>query len=678
MAEADDGNLPQITDIGDLKALGPKTEVLLAHPQPEFDSVGAKAYAARFKGNGRIDLLAYFCNSGLPPRSDIVPTLKNVNHTSFARVVESGMLKNPADDKNNFVFIIERPHHKRYVKDDQFVRQPLAEDFIVKNFLTPITAALIELEMAGVGHGQIRLSNMFWKDNMPVPAEMGECIAVPSGVGQPVVYETVERGLCSPAARGYPTILDDTYALGICVAFLLLGQNPLRGIDDKTLTRMKIEKGSFNLLLANQRMSSGMLELLRALLIDDPHMRWKPTTIDQWLGGQRQTALPAEIGRRANRQLNIAGQDYIQPRPLAQALADNVAKTVELVESGELDRWIRRSLMDDQRANFLTECLTAYQENAGGQRRDDMMTTYVCMALDPLAPFVMKGMRVMPGGVGFAMAEALRANISVQPIAELLTGKAIPVWAELQGDDKPHLVPLIQSMEKMKNMIEKSIHGYGPERVIYELCPGMPCQSPLMGGHYVNSVKDFLGVLESMAKQSGKPREPMDRHIAAWLCARDRKPERLFLPFTQNDVLGQLMTMLSVYGDIQAKHGPEKVPGLCSWLLPLMEPTIQRFHNRVMREELRKALREVAEKGNLALMSKMVGDSRLIEKDTREFDAARKYFSALRKETQVLEAQIKNPDAVAIKYGRPTATYVGSIIAAAIGMMTILRGLFGG
>ncbi|MDP6885104.1 MAG: ABC transporter permease subunit, partial [Rhodospirillales bacterium] len=59
--------------------------------------------------------------------------------------------------------------------------------------------------------------------------------------------------------------------------------------------------------------------------------------------------------------------------------------------------------------------------------------------------------------------------------------------------------------------------GYGIERCLYELNPGLPCQSPHLNHDYVTRIRDLLPALDETANRVSEKTLPIDRHIAAFI-----------------------------------------------------------------------------------------------------------------------------------------------------------------
>lgn len=669
-----------IADSADRLPLGIKTEILPGYPQADFDSIGATAFAARLKGSPRADMIGLVCNKGFMPRVDAAAAFRPLDKPNLLRLHESGMVTLPGDGGRVFCMTIERPQQPRFLADLDFVRQPMHEENLVRFFVTPMTSLLLDLSGLGHAHGALRLSNIFWREGAATLPQLGEGVSAQSGFGQSVIYETCERMQSPAAQRGPATHLDDCYAFGVVLALLAQGRNPFPGMDDAAIVRAKLEKGSYNALLSNVRVGPSMVELLRGLLADEPKERWRAQDAMMWVTGRRLTPKPAEFGRRATRPLLFAGQEFYSPRVLAAALPQHVPAAAALVDSGEVEKWLRRTVNDEDKADNLLDALDAVNAKGRNARKEDLIVSYACMVLDPSGPIRWRGLTVPPPGFGAALADAVKTNSPhLQSIAEMIGFQLVSFWIELQGDSKTEFVPLAQQLDRMKPLIEKTSYGSGIERVVYELNPNLPCLSPLVQGLNVISGRELLAAMEHSAKRGNKGREPIDRHIAGFLVARDRRSEGTFTSLGQSDdQLGRAITIVKVYADSQSKHGPEQAPELARWLLPILEPAANRYTNRPFRETIRRELRAAAEKGSLSTMLRLVDDAKIVDKDRQEFAAAKKIYAATVNEIRILDAQMKNPTATAAVYGRPAATYVACLIAVGVLIISVIKALTGG
>lgn len=659
--------------------LGSKSEVAPASPLSAYDSTGGNAFLARMRGASTSDLLALVCRSGYPPRSDIVNQLRNINNPAVLRLLDSGMIDFTPDAHRYYGFVFEQPLNPRYWQSLDETHTPLGEDFINRRFIAPLAEGLRQFADVGLMHGAVRPTNIFWRDNSSGAPQLGECVTAAPGIGQPLLFESLERAQALPHARGTGTMLDDMYALGVTVLFLTLGRNPLKGVDDATMLRLRLERGSFATLVGDTKLPPGHVELLRGLLHDDPRQRWNAYDLEQWAGGQRLSPKQSEFNKRSNRGLIFCGKEYWQIRPLIPALWANVPEAMKLIDGGELDRWLRRSMADDDRADKVQEAITILKNSGRTAFYDDQLVTMTTMALDPNAPIGYRGQIVLPGGVGGGLAEAMRNGGNLQIMAEIISNQFVGFWVNQQPSGKTDLVPMAQAYERMRGFVDRTSFGNGLERVVYELNPTLACLSPLLRGQNVISAKDFLGALEKAATLPNRPTEPFDRHIAAWMVTKDRSFDYMLRSVNgAGSGLAKVLAILNLYNDWQQKHGPEHLPGLTGWFVMLLEPLTRRYFNRQTRDAVAASLQQAAASGKLSTLVSLLDNPQMVERDQKSFAAARQVYRATLQQIAILERHKTYHAEVARTYGRPTATYIAWVLSVIVIVFSIMRALTAG
>jgi len=665
---------PAQENFGTTLSLGGRVDVFPETPLPEFNSAGGPAFAARLRGDTRSDLMAVVCTTGLPARFDLVNAMRTIDNPGVLRLRESGVMFWPNQNAHYYALAYDRPQAPRYrlSLDDTF--PAMSEDAINHHFVQPMISALAEFQRTGIVHGAIRTTNIYWRDGGISGPQLGECLSAPSGIGQPVLFETIERSMSIPIGRGPGQHVDDCYAFGVMLALLVLGENPLRGMDDAAIIQAKLDRGTFNALTGQRRLASSHIELLRGLLTDDSHQRWTASDLEQWLAGRRLTPKNSDAGRRASRHIALAGKEYWQVRPLAAALAANPDDAVKLIEGGSLEKWLTRSLGDEGRAEDVSTAVEQTKENGRTAHYEQQLVARICMALDPAAPIRYRGVAVMPGGIAAMLAEAMITGANTQILSEIISSQFVSFWVNLQKDVKTELVPLAQQLERMRGIIEKTTFGNGVERAAYDLNPTLPCLSPMLKGQYVTTAKQMLAALERVAAQPNRPSEPMDRHIAAFLIVRDKRSESLFSAMSpQEQPSRRGVAMLTLYSELQYRHGPDQVPALAAWLMPLLEPGIRRFLSKPFQEKVRKEAKAAVDSGNLGNLLKIVDDPKRIEHDAQDFLMARKMFHDIQREIATLEEKLAQRERVVQAVGRPVAATIASVLALTFMAFTIIR-----
>lgn len=657
--------------------IGNRASIIPSRPLAEFDSVGGRAFAARYNdGDGTADLIAILCDKGMMPRQETLSAMRSADHSSILRMIDAGPVA-WSDGKRYFAVAYQRPMTSRMKQTIDEPHQPMGDDFVSAHFIKPLIGAMMELQRSGVVHHAIRPTNIFWRIGGTAVPQLGECMSVPAGYGQPALFEPLERAVASPMGRGVGYHADDCYAFGVTLACLLIGGNPMQGMDDAAIIRTKMERGSFTALVGNRRISPSHIEILRGLLADDRRQRWVGTDLEQWTSGRRQTPKNTDAGKRAARVFEFHGENFWQTRPLAASMAANVNEGAQIIENGSLDKWLRRAVNDETRATNLAGAQASLKQSGKTANYEEQLIARACIALDPPGPIRYRGLAMMPGGISTMLVDALMNNGPIQVLSEIINSQLVSLWVEMQQEIKTEMVPLGQQLERMKGLIEKTTLGNGIERVAYELNPGLHCLSPAVRNQYVTTGKYLLVALERVAASGDRPQEPMDRHIAAFLIVRERRGETMFEAMTAPPASPRRgLALLTLYADLQERYGPESLPHLATWLLPHLEPVLQRFLSSTMKEKLRGQIKEAAAKGNLGLLLRLVDDPRRVERDQQEFMAARMLYLNIMKEVAILEGRIANRDAVVRESGKPMAASISTFIAILMVFASVLHAVW--
>jgi hypothetical protein len=217
--------------------------------------------------------------------------------------------------------------------------------------------------------------------------------------------------------------------------------------------------------------------------------------------------------------------------------------------------------------------------------------------------------------------------------------------------------------------------GYGAERAMYELCPHAPCHSPILGGAFAATPQDLLVLLDETGQRPGRPNEPMDDHIAAFLMARHRKiDDRYFLVLGPgNTPARRALGVLAILADVQRQFGPSVLTGLCRWMVPAMRPAIERFRSADIRRRVSEDLTRVVEEGDLTRMLLAVDDPRMLSDDRKAFDEARLRYIQTNEEIERLKRVVASPLGIARTDGRQAATVVSSLVAALVIVAVVAR-----
>lgn len=663
-SDAQTATVDRILANADPVKLAERYEILPSSPLPVLNAPGGNAYTARALRDKRTEPFAIICHPSTLPRTDVASTVASFDNGTHMRLLDWGMVDWPLERGRRFCLVFERPGGRRLMDSLNDTIDPMPEDTLTRQIVHPLVPALKEVSSRGMVHGAIRPNNMFYRDLASGGLMLGECVSSPPGYGQPVLFETIERGMAQPSGRGTGVMADDLYSLGVTLLILALGRNPLAGMDDEAVLQAKIERGSFPALVGQVRLPLGIGEVVRGLLVDDPKQRWTLNDLDLWVAGRRLSPKQPQISRRAARPLEFMGQEYWHCRTLGRAFCRHVAAATSVIESGELDKWLRRSMGDDARADAVANAIQTAGSGKGGSMADRLVAR-VCMALDPPAPIRYRGRSMLPDGIGTALADSFMRGESPQAVAEVIGNQLPMFWVNVQTDFKPEFVPLVQSFDQIRAFLERTAHGLGVERVLYEMNPTMPCMSSLVVKQLPGTPAELLRALEWAAAGGERHKDPIDRHIAAFLASRHKRGDELLYTQLNSGIepMRRVIAMLTILAEVQARTGMDGLSHLASWVVALLEPAFRRFHSRPQQQEVRKAADTAAHNGRLTDLLKIVDDPESLRKDRLEFEAAQIAYREADAEMEKIRHTIADRNSIIESSGRQVAAITSSLLS---------------
>ena len=636
---------------------------------PDYATGSAQAFGAEdMRALGK-PLVALLVKPGMPYRADALRVLKSISTPGLMSLVEYGVIDWAPINRKVMAVIYERPLGPRVMADIDGEFRRVEDNELIKKAVNPIAAALHEMAAHNLTHRAIRPTNMFWTTPEREAVVLGDCATSPPGFDQPLAVETIESALTQPAGRGNGTLHDDLYAFGASMLMLLLGRNPLTGVQPQEIIRSKIVDGSYQVMAGNERVPIQLIEMMKGLLSDDPRTRWTQDSLDQWIGGKRMAQVQSRIEKRAARGFEFNGKDYFSVRELAVAFCANWDAAIPFVSDGRLELWLRRSLDQKEMANAVATAVNSAGFASADKRiAGDMMLCRVCLVLDKLAPIRYKTVSVMPDGVGTLLAVTMASNGDVRPIADLLLREVQKAWMDTR-DYTPDNATLDASFRAQRGYLEKATIGNGIERVLYELNKSISCQSQFTAESFVLEIRDLLPALNATAKKAEGKAWPIDRHVAAFIGARttfdiDRQMVEIADPSPERSTLG----MLNLLAMLQWRQGQTQLFGLTSWVGGLVQPIINSYQNRQKRRELEREVPRLVRQGNLIDLARLLDNPEERFKDQQGFEAACQEWREAAREIRDIEAGLSEGDDAIAK----TAQQVAALVSVTIALLTVL------
>lgn len=678
-ADGDGVKVEVVKQAGPPGVLRDRYTIRSAQPLPELSTPSADAFVAEDKRDPGRQLFGLICKPELPPRVNVMRALKGVSSPGLTQLVEWGPMNWPPAGRQCMTVVYERPAGARVMTSMRGEVPRVDEYQITKRVIEPLTAALKEMDGRGVPHRAIRPTNMFWGDGNGERIAFGDCTCTPPAFDQPILFETVESGMCTPIARGTGDHTEDFYALGVTVALLLLGRNPAANMSDDAILGAKIQQGSYNMLIGDERLPLPLIELLRGLLCDDGSQRWDVEDLDLWLSGRRMSPLQPRGEKRAARGFPFMGREYFNGRELSQAMSRNWDQAIPPVVEGKLELWLRRAVEDKDKANVVAEVVRMALNSATDKKSStDLMLCKVLILLDQAAPIRYKGFNAMPDGFGSALAAVMASRGDTRLLTEIILREVPRLWFEMRGEYQPDNSLMESNFKELRSYLSQTGMGYGLERCLYELNDALPCQSSLLGEEYVVEVKEMLPALNAAASKRSEGKQiPIDRHIAAFLGARMRSDiDRNLNILNDPNPSIAMMAALNLYAVLQYRLGPESLPGLAAWVGTMIAPIVQAFHGREKRKELEKEIPRLVRKGSLVEIYNLLENAEERVRDEQEFSFAQAQYQAAEEEIKHIQLETEERAVEADKIGRQTAAVTGIIVAMVTASIVVISAVF--
>ena len=612
-------------------------------------------------------MMALICDPNIPLRVEAIEAMRGFPGPGLIRFIDFGVVNWAPNGRRQPVLIFDLPGGNRVFETMDSVIQPLSDDQLINGFLTPAANTLRELSSRGITHRNIRPSNLYYTDASARMILIGECLSAPAGYNQPVHFETLECGMADETGRGSGSPSDDIFALGVTLLSLLIGKNPVPNVADVQKYLIgRINLGSYANLVGTYRIQMNMTELLRGLLTDDVTERWPLSELQLWLGGRRLTPKQVKLPAKAARPLTVGGLDHENVRSAAHGLGRNWIDGGDIVRSQDFDTWIRRSLIDERVLENMNRAVGAAQAiQASPKSEDSRLVTKVAMALDPSAPIRHQGLSTHIDGIGVTLAMGFFDDKIRGQIADMVNGGFLRHWMSLQARTRSEIMNIIATIEKLQGMISQTGPGYGIERCLYELNPFVHCMSSMIDHLYITKPEELIPALESIAHSTELPPVPIDRHIAAFLAARSPEiDDRILRPLTQRDdrPAADAIKILRILARVQALHGNDPAPGLCSWLKVLSKPAVDAFYNLKIRRQVQDSVNQASDTGQLIALQRIFDDANAIQKDQQGYLRAQEEYTHCSATIDRMNFSLGQKENLAGEMGEQVAAVISGVI----------------
>ena len=588
-------------------------EIDYSQPLPWLDCNGAKAYRVIDRTDTKRGLFALLCSNKTCPRSTILPYIKSLECRSLMKLVEFGIVTWLPEKSRNLALIYKIPYGKVFEGGKTTLDIRNSEKF--KSTLISLLSAIEALKNYNITHRAIRADNLYYANADKTEIMIGDCCASFPGFHQPSAYETIENMLSIPEGRGNGNEKNDIYAIGAVMMALYLGHELGSDLSTPELLRIKLKKGSYQALLADDHIPNQISPILRNLLNDNIENRLNYLQAYNLLDGKSGSYNSSSLGDRPKRTISFNGEKFYNARDFAIAISTTPEDAYELVKSGKLLDWIKNGLENEKLAGKIEKLLAAFPE---GTTSLDIIISKICILLAPDLPVKLNNLCLFPDGTPKAIFYALRNNTETKIFHELFSGELIKLWYQ----EQEHMRSPANAAE-FRIYINRQDIGYGLERIMYDFDDDIPCVSPLLGDEFVNSPTRILRALDNTYARQIVKSMPYDRNIIAYLrCKMGKKIDGILTDLATNKDYLQASAILRLYTSMQNKFGPAQLPHLSQWLASSSVAIIKSYHNLKYQKFLERELLKINKNGKLHELCDILEDEEARNKDKANYTKA--------------------------------------------------------
>ncbi len=658
--------------------LNEKYQVQVGSSIAEFSSEHANAYDVVDSSgeNAPNSLYALIFNPEFPTRLATIRRLKNIRHPNLQGLVDYGKLILSSSKSEKFAVILRKPTGK-VLSEHIDNNGPFGESIVVSALSKQLSSVLSLLNDNHIVHGSINPDKVYF-DAERGQLLVGECISDISGNSQNQAFDAIDQLLCHSACKGEMDLTSDYYSFGMLVLYMLSGRIPFKTFPRDLVARIRLENGSYESSIVFIRATVGfsisrhMDNLVKGLMCDERHLRWDAETIDRWHNREEPSPPTSKIHRQGVTSFEFNEQEYFGCKALANAIHKNWAQAKKELKLIEIVRWISLSVKNQELANRINTLSLGRTELI----LQDNKLMYLITLLDPDGPIRFKDFSGHISGIGFALANNYinKKEDELEQLSGILSSGLLDYWVNNQSEHSDFkLKDLHWRPRQIRKYITKKGVGFGMERALYEMNPGMPCQSKILQNYYVVTLEE---VLEGLDHFSGdKNEDPIDRHIGAFIASRIDLNDDIRIrslqnfPYVAKNPQVLMVGMLTV---AQAEGQVGEVKSLTSWMTERLSTLTDSLNSRVIQRSMKEKLKKAAEEGNMQQLFKIISDPEYARKDLYGFKEARSHYKTLTYNIAQLKQQ-SNIQNMAYQFGLRIAVGISYLVCTTTLVYVILQ-----
>jgi hypothetical protein len=448
---------------------------------------------------------------------------------------------------------------------------------------------------------------------------------------------------CHPAARYIQNSASDIYALGISVFEAYTNKHPWN--DHQTMQEYNLarfENGTSKYLLAQVKVIEKLRTFLKWTTHDDASVRWISSKITEWLEGKNSTVSHESISVNKNI-FSFNGNNYSTMKSLSYSIYNNWQEGINIFKDNKLFKWASRGQVSSDILEGIQSLIEKKQDfnfivtnSSNGQKKLSKLLSL----LDQNGSIRQEGLAVSAVSIPYFL-HYLMINSKKNLIDKVINLVKDENWANYYG--KPKSAGNLRRVEAdnillQVNSIKPKSITRGLERLTYSINPTIICQSKLLRGRYITSVKELLTALDAYAAKNPK-NFTIDRHIIAFIAAKmDLKDDikDAILPNFPKFAEHPVIRGLSILNVVQQHEPLIKIPNICRVIANDLNEIFKDYlHNVEFKKQIISKIEEISKEGSLDKIIHLLTDQQQFINDYNG------YYEAC-KQAKMLERQINS------------------------------------
>lgn len=650
--------MPIGADILQLTRLNTKYTIEESVPLKEWTTEFATAYKIKEKkllrkAVGEPDQYILVFQKNFAPRIRAIMKLIGGTCNNFQNVTDAGVVHLNSTGQSHFAIIL--PFVPGVRLSEVLAKEgTLPEKFVTQIIIPSVNNALNFLAKSGVMHGQINPSTLIFQPDLE-RIVVTECFSNYCGLAQPSFYEPIERAQCVPIAKGEADETADVFALGAVAGVVLQGPGLFDTTKESALLSERLIKSTYGAYMVQQERFGAVKDFMRGVLQDHPSERWSTEDVLEWQARKKSSVGNTEHPLKESLTgYDFNGKSHLGRRALAHEMYLQWTPAKLEIKTEDLGRWLRLNVMRADLSDELDNAISPVKRKEAVIQDDDL--TKIISILDPDGPIRHNEYAACGYGLPQMLAYGLGRGKREygQFVADCFNHGLLTQWLELQ--------PTLEDYDYYKmywnpNAIAKYLRigslGFGLERTLYDMNPGLPCQSQMIAKPCVLSLDELLKALDDLPEEMHEKTDPMDRHIAAYIGSKLGLEDEIRIKsvrhFPQFAKSAQLL-MLALLTLAQAETKTRNLKNLCRWVLKRISPLIDSVQGKTIRKEFQAAVVEAAKTGDIQELFTVITSPNFIKRDAFGLSEAMKQYHRITTEINSLKKQ-DSIERVAYQYG---------------------------